>query len=260
MVVRWDSPLVLMVAGTAAIHTILVVFVDAMIVTHPLVIPPRAPHIEMFEVKVLPPVIKKIAPVQARIEPQPVKPVAAQPRPRIREPQVENRPQPVPVGPTSPDSGGSPVLNMPDLAPDAHGTVPIAAGGPRVVRPGTGGSGTGTGSGSGSGSGSAPPPVSIATIKTRALPKGDYGYIDASRDYPAEARQMGVEGPIRVRLIVDAKGKVAAAVLLNKLGHGLDELALDRAKKIEFDPAKDTDDHPVTSVVIWTFNMTLPKK
>ena len=31
------------------------------------------------------------------------------------------------------------------------------------------------------------------------------------------------------------------------------------AKEIEFEPAKDTDDHPVTSVVVWTFDMTLPK-
>ena len=50
-----------------------------------------------------------------------------------------------------------------------------------------------------------------------------------------------------------------SAVLLNKLGHGLDELALARARQIEFEPARDTDDHPVTSVVVWTFNMTLPK-
>jgi hypothetical protein len=52
---------------------------------------------------------------------------------------------------------------------------------------------------------------------------------------------------------------VKSAVLLNKLGHGLDELALERAKKIQFDPARDTDDKPVSSVVVWTFNMTLPK-
>jgi TonB family protein len=91
------------------------------------------------------------------------------------------------------------------------------------------------------------------------MPKGDFSYFDASKDYPAEAKQLGIEGVIRVRLIVDDTGKVKSAVLLNKLGHGLDELALVRAKKIEFDPATDTDDKPVTSVVIWTFNMTLPK-
>jgi TonB family protein len=99
----------------------------------------------------------------------------------------------------------------------------------------------------------------VATIKKRALPKGDYGYFDAGRDYPPEARQLGIEGAIRVRLLVDDQGKVVTKVLLNKLGHGLDELALKRAGEIQFEPALDTDDRPVSSVVIWTFNMTLPK-
>ncbi|HEY5944680.1 MAG TPA: TonB family protein, partial [Kofleriaceae bacterium] len=127
-------------------------------------------------------------------------------------------------------------------------------------RVGRGGTGTGTGSGSGAGSSEEPPkPVSVATIKTRAMPKGDFSYFDASKDYPAEAKSLGIEGVIRVRLVVDEAGKVKTSMLLNRLGHGLDELALERAKRIEFQPAKDTDDRPVTSVVVWTFNMTLPK-
>ena len=101
--------------------------------------------------------------------------------------------------------------------------------------------------------------MSVATIKTRAMPRGDYGYIDAGKEYPTEAKQLGIEGPVRVRLVVDDRGKVTSAVLLNKLGHGLDELALRKAREIQFDPARDTDDHPVASVVVWTFNMTLPK-
>ena len=50
-----------------------------------------------------------------------------------------------------------------------------------------------------------------------------------------------------------------SATLLNRLGHGLDELALSRANRILFDPAKDTDDKPVASVVVWTFDMNPPK-
>ena len=120
--------------------------------------------------------------------------------------------------------------------------------------------GGGTGAGIGSGASAEPPkPVSVATIKKRALPKGDQSYFDAGKDYPQEARQMGIEGVIRVRLVVDENGKVANAVLLNKLGHGLDELALERSKLIEFTPAIDTSDQPVSSVVVWTFTMTLPK-
>ena len=75
----------------------------------------------------------------------------------------------------------------------------------------------------------------------------------------AGTRSLGIEGVIRVRLVVDENGKVKDTRLLNRLGHGLDELALERAKKIEFEPARDTDDKAVSSVVVWTFNMTLPK-
>jgi protein TonB len=91
------------------------------------------------------------------------------------------------------------------------------------------------------------------------MPRGDFAYFDAGKDYPAEARALGVEGAIRVRLVVDQRGKVTSRALLNRLGHGLDELAMKRAAELEFEPAVDTDDHPVTSVVVWTFNMTLPK-
>jgi TonB family protein len=147
---------------------------------------------------------------------------------------------------------------MEDIAPAAHG-MPVAKG-PRQSGTGGGGHGTGTGSGVGAGSSDAPPlTASIATIKTRAMPKGDFSYVDASKDYPPEAKALGIEGVIRVRLIVDATGVVKSATLLSRLGHGLDELALARAKTIGFDPAKDTNDQPVQSVVVWTFNMTLPK-
>jgi len=260
--VRWDSPIVLALAGTAAIHIILAVFVDAMVVTHPLVIPPPAPRIELFEVKVEPPPKLKPAarPVQARTEPPPpTRTLPKQPRPRTPEVRTPTPPPETPQ--SSDDSGGAPVVHIDNLAPDARGTVPVIAGRGGGKSVGRGGRGTGTGAGAGSGNADLPPPkpVSIATIKQRALPKGDYGYIDASRDYPAEARQLGIEGQIRVRLVVDVGGKVAAAALLNRLGHGLDELALERARKIEFEPARDTDDKPVSSVVVWTFNMVLPK-
>ena len=155
-------------------------------------------------------------------------------------------------------AGGDQVVTL-DSAQTGGIGVPVAVGKRSSERVGRGGEGGGTGGGSGSGAAEVPIPVSVATIKKRALPKGDYGYFDAGKDYPAEARQLGIEGPIRVRLVVNDKGKVMSRVLLNKLGHGLDELALRRASEIEFEPALDSDDRAVSSVVIWTFNMTLPR-
>jgi protein TonB len=264
--VRWDSPIVLVIAGSAAIHTILVVFVDALVVTHPIVIKAPAPVIEMVEVDVEPPPPPEPPPPAPPDEAPPEVPDTPVPPRQPARPQVRSQPQPPqetpPPNPNpGPPGGDEPPLTIPlDSPMPGKGIAPPVA---RGVRPsnGRGGSGGGSGTGVGSGGGDPPPPapVSVATIKTPALPKGDFGYIDAGKDYPVEARQLGIEGPIRVKLIVDAQGKVKSALLLNKLGHGLDELAMTRAKLIEFEPAKDTDNKAVASVVIWTFNMTLPK-
>lgn len=249
----------MVLAGTFAIHTIFVVAMDVVMVTNPRPPPEIAPHITMVEVQV-PRIKPPPPPVQARTDTPAVKTAPSKPQTRtIREPQIRTAtPPPPPSEPppsSSEPSGGAPTVAMPDVG---EGVVAVRPGPVNRGAVGRGGKGTGTGAGSGDGTATIPPPtpVSVATIKTRAMPKGDYGYI---KEYPAEARQLGIEGPIRVRLVVDDKGKVKSAVLLNKLGHGLDELALERSKVIEFEPAKDTDDKPVSSVVVWTFNMTLPK-
>ena len=264
---RWDSPIVLISAGTVAIHTLLVVLIDAVVVTHPFVPPTPAPVIEMVEVEVEPPAPPKPPELpKLDLPPEPQEPVVTQPvQPRVArtQPQVRSQPEPPPETPPLPGPPGGddpPTIKMGDPVPGGKGMLPPPAKGSRRGT-GRGGSGGGTGGGTGSGDGTppAPAPVSIATIKNPAMPKGDYGYIDAGKDYPAAARQLGIEGKIRVKLVVDATGKVRSALLLDTLGHGLDELALTRSKLIEFVPAKDTDDKPVASVVIWTFNMALPK-
>jgi periplasmic protein TonB len=267
--VRLDSPFVLATAGTLALHLLFVVGGDALIVLFPSPPPPEpAPRVELVDLEP-PPVLEPPPPppeplVEPEVAPVPDLPPESpppEPRPQVRPTALP--PQTTELPPASdPDpspAGGAPVVAMPDIAPAAHG-VPVARGPRTTGAVGRGGTGTGTGSGTGGGAAADPvQPVSVATIKTRALPKGDFSYFDASKDYPPEARQLGIEGQIRVRLIVDEHGKVGSAVLLNKLGHGLDELALTRARSIEFEPARDTEDRPVRSVVVWTFNMTLPK-
>jgi periplasmic protein TonB len=258
--VRWDSPFVLAAAGTLAIHVILVTASDAIVVTHP---PGRwvePPRVELVEVEV-PPVVAPPPPPVAPPAPAPAPEVEPAPRPQLARtrPAPTPRAEPPPAPTEQPaEAGGAEVVQMDDIAPAATG-VAVAVGERSTGHIGRGGAGAGTGSGSGAGSAEIDRPVSVATIKTRAMPKGDYGYFDAGKDYPPEARALGIEGAIRVRLIVDERGKVKSQMLLNRLGHGLDELALKRAAEIEFEPAKDTDDRPVASVVVWTFTMTLPK-
>jgi protein TonB len=259
----YERPFVLATAGTLAIHLLIAVAGDAIVVTHPYVPETGAPHIELVDVELPeppPPPPPEVAKTPPAPEPTPIvqKAVLKTTAPRTT-PRAETPPPPTdtPPPPTNSEAGGGPVVAM-DLGADATGKVPVAIGHPPTGRIGRGGTGGGTGAGSGSGTAEVAP-MSVATIKTRAMPRGDYGYIDAGKEYPTEAKQLGIEGPVRVRLVVDDRGKVSSAVLLNHLGHGLDELALKKAKEIEFDPARDTDDHPVASVVVWTFNMTLPK-
>ena len=260
----YERPFVLALAGTLAIHLLIAVGGDALVVTHPYIPEKAAPHVELVDVEIPepppppPPAAATPPPAPAPVAPAPApvqKVRTSAPRPAAPPPPAETPPPPTPT--TNPAPGGDPVVAMDNLGPDATGHVPVAIGHP-PAHIGKGGSGGGTGAGSGSGSAEVAP-MSVATIKKRAMPRGDYGYIDAGKEYPAEAKQLGIEGPIRVRLVVDDRGKVTSAILLNHLGHGLDELALRKSREIEFAPALDSDDHPVASIVVWTFNMTLPK-
>lgn len=259
---RLDSPFVLALCGTLAIHTILLVTGDALVVINPR--PPNVPppRIEMVDVQVRRPTPPRPVPkqeveendkVETKTDPTTTKTTRPTTRVASKQPVVDE------TKPASTDSGGEHVVQMADLVATKDG-VAVEEG---TKKGGKGGEGGGRGRGSGSGAADPPPPppppVSIATIKTKAMPKGDFGYIDAGRDYPPEARRLGIEGVIKVKLVVDASGKVQSAVLMNRLGHGLDELALAKAKQIQFEPARDTNDRAVSSLVIWTFNMTLPK-
>ncbi len=254
-----DSRLVVAFGGTLAFHILLITIADIVRVTNPIAAPQPDP--DPVEIVDITPLSLPVPAPLPDLVPDPA-PVAVATKP-VSLAHVATRPPPIdqpPPPPSNPDpGGGAPVVQMADIAPTANG-VAVAVGKPHD-RVGRGsGSGTGTGSGTGPGSGSGEvAPMSVATIKTKAKPRGDYGYIDAGRDYPPEARQLGIEGVIKVRLVVGVDGNVKRALLLTRLGHGLDELALARAQKIQFDPARDTDDNLVASVVIWTFNMTLPK-
>lgn len=55
--------------------------------------------------------------------------------------------------------------------------------------------------------------------------------------YTDDARAAGIEGRVRVEITLDESGKVVAAKVLSGLGHGLDESAIDAAKRMSFNAA-----------------------
>jgi TonB family protein len=196
-------------------------------------------------------------------DPEPIPPTRVEPE-RTTAPPPSDTPPPSPStdlpspGPSTGETS-APVIAMPELGVDSTG-VPVAHG-KRPSRIGAGGGGTSTSGGGGgadTGSGTGSQPVSIASLKRRAKAKSGQDYFDASKDYPAEARRLGIEGKIRVKVEINPDGKVTKATLLNHLGHGLDELARDRARRLAFEPAIDGDDRPVASVEVWTFTFAIP--
>lgn len=56
--------------------------------------------------------------------------------------------------------------------------------------------------------------------------------------YTEQARRLRIEGEVVLEVMFFADGKIAVVRVLEGLGHGLDEAAVEAAKKIEFSPAR----------------------
>jgi protein TonB len=56
--------------------------------------------------------------------------------------------------------------------------------------------------------------------------------------YPEAARKAGIEGSVRLRLWLDAQGKVQRVSVVRKAGYGLDEAAQEAIMRFKFRPAR----------------------
>jgi TonB family protein len=79
--------------------------------------------------------------------------------------------------------------------------------------------------------------------------------------YPSEAQQLGIEGAVRLRVNLDAEGRVREAKVLEGLGHGLDEAAVFALKhKCRFTPAIASDGKPIEYVISsYVFHFEIPR-
>jgi periplasmic protein TonB len=68
--------------------------------------------------------------------------------------------------------------------------------------------------------------------------------------YPDAARTHELEGVVRVKLILNAEGEVIDAEIVKGLGFGLDEAALDAARRWAFKPATRCGKPVETSITI----------
>lgn len=60
---------------------------------------------------------------------------------------------------------------------------------------------------------------------------------DVRVPYPAQAKERGVQGAVTLELLIDSDGAVRHAAVVDGPGHGLDEAALEAAKRFRFRPA-----------------------
>jgi len=182
-----------------------------------------------------------------RKHPVPAQVVAKQeaPPPRIDPPPVVKPQEPPPVAkteaiqpvfapvvPTAPDPAdraGVPWKSSP--AADSHGP---GTGGGTGSGQGTGvgpgdGSGIGPGSGGGTGGGPYRPGAGITppSILREVTP-----------DYTDEGRRRAIQGDVVLEIVVRADGSVGSVKLLQGLGSGLDQRAIDAVRQWRFNPAR----------------------
>ena len=79
---------------------------------------------------------------------------------------------------------------------------------------------------------------------------------DFKASYPEEARKLGLEGQVILRLSVDSTGKVAKAAIIKGSGHGFDEAALDAVKRFRFKPGTEGDEAIATEIT-YTYTFLL---
>jgi protein TonB len=75
--------------------------------------------------------------------------------------------------------------------------------------------------------------------------------------YPDEARRMGIEGVVVLKLGIDETGKVVLVKVIERAGHGFDEAASKAMWKAKFKPAQGNDGHPLPSSIKYTYRFEL---
>jgi TonB family protein len=179
---------------------------------------------------------------QTRVEPAvrrapaPPPPIAATPRPADPPPPVV---KPNPIPPVV-----APVVSAPADTRERAGVLTESPAQANSQGPGIGG-GAGTGSGTGIGEGSGP---GIGPGSGGGTGGGPYrpgsgitppGLLrEIKPDYTEDARRRGIAGEVVLEIIVRSDGSVGQVRVVQGLGSGLDERAVDAVRQWRFSPAR----------------------
>ena len=180
-------------------------------------------------------------PRRPKVEPKPEPPKPPEPLPRPIE-----KPRDVPVAQAAPPVPPvvAPVATVAAEEKNQAGVPEAPPQAPPSQGPGTGG-GTGTGQGSGMGEGTGPgvgPGEGGGTGGGPYRPGSGITPPELLREfkpqYTEDARRRGVEGDVVLEIVVRADGTVGPVTVLQRLGSGLDERAVQAVRQWRFSPAR----------------------
>jgi TonB family protein len=174
------------------------------------------------------------SPLPARVEPKPVVAVPAPPEPKP-EPPLKSEQLPVVVAPiiTAPADTRTRVGVLTQTTADADSHGPGSGGGAGSGK-GTGlgeGDGSGVGPGSGGGTGGGPYRPGSGIEPPRLLH-------EVKADYTEDARLRGLAGEVVLEIVVRRDGSVGDVRMLQGLGGGLNERAVQAVRQWRFTPAR----------------------
>jgi len=186
-------------------------------------------------------------------------PAPRAPRPIARKVAVSPAPQPIPPAPAPARKAAPlpPVYGFAMESPtDTSSAIAAVRGGTGIAAPGGKGGAPRAGA-------SGPPgePGAGGELAIKTMPEVDTDACGRSISYPPEAERAGIEGKVRLRVALDARGRVSSARVLRGLGHGLDEAAVEAlTRRCRFTPAIATDGRPVAFVIeSYSFVFELPR-
>ena len=82
--------------------------------------------------------------------------------------------------------------------------------------------------------------------------------INSADIYPTEAKRMGIEGKVVLKISLDSSGSVVQVRVITKAGHGFDEAARDALRQAKFSPARTSDGQAVDYSMTYTYFFELP--
>jgi TonB family protein len=179
--------------------------------------------------------------VEPKPEPKPEPPPPPEPLPRPVE-----KPRDVPVAQPAPPVPPvvAPVASVPAEERNQAGVPEAPPQAPPSQGPGVGG-GTGTGQGTGMGEGKG---SGVGPGEGGGTGGGPYrpgsgitppGLLrEVKPQYTEDARRLGVEGDVVLEIVVRADGTVGPVTVLQRLGSGLDERAVQAVRQWRFSPAR----------------------